>query len=54
MTARPQPTKVFHFTHAQVFWFCGVAALATGSYVAATRPGAIRDLFRAPAPDVSH
>jgi acyl-[acyl-carrier-protein]-phospholipid O-acyltransferase/long-chain-fatty-acid--[acyl-carrier-protein] ligase len=46
--------KVFHFTHAQVFWFCGVAALAAGSYVAATRPGAIRDLFRAPAPDVSH
>lgn len=37
--------SVFHLTHAQVFWFCGAAALLAGIYVAATRPGAIRQLF---------
>jgi acyl-[acyl-carrier-protein]-phospholipid O-acyltransferase/long-chain-fatty-acid--[acyl-carrier-protein] ligase len=37
--------KLFHFTHAQVFWFCGAAALVAGLYVARTRPGAIRALF---------
>lgn len=38
--------KVFHLTHAEVFWFCGVCALAAGLYVAKSRPGAIKDLFR--------
>lgn len=38
--------KVFHLSHGQVFWFCGVVALAVGLYVAATRPGAVRELFR--------
>lgn len=37
--------STFHFTHAQVFWFCGVASLIAGVYVARTRPGAIRALF---------
>ncbi len=37
--------KVFHLSHAQIFWFCSAAALLAGAYVAATRPGAIRELF---------
>lgn len=37
--------KVLHFSHAQVFWFCGGAALVAGLYVAATRKGAVRELF---------
>jgi len=37
-----------HFTHGQIFWFCGAVALATGAYVAATRPGAVRELLGRP------
>lgn len=37
--------KVFHLSHAQVFWYCGGFALLAGLYVASTRPGAIRALF---------
>ncbi len=45
--------KLLHFSHGQVFWFCGAAALVAGIYVAATRPGAIRALFN-PLPPDSH
>lgn len=36
------------FSHAQIFWFCGAFALIAGLYVAATRRGAIRELFSRP------
>ena len=32
--------------HGQIFWFAGAFALIAGIYVARTRPGAIRSLFR--------
>jgi MFS family permease len=35
-----------HLSSGQVFWFCGVAALATGIYAAATRSGALRNLLQ--------
>ena len=34
-----------HRPHAEVFWFCGLAALVAGAFVATTRPGAVRELF---------
>jgi acyl-[acyl-carrier-protein]-phospholipid O-acyltransferase/long-chain-fatty-acid--[acyl-carrier-protein] ligase len=35
-----------HFTSGHVFWFCGAAALGTGIYTAASRPGALRNLLQ--------
>jgi len=35
-----------HITSGQVFWFCGAAALGTGLYAAASRPGAVRNLLQ--------
>lgn len=36
----------FKLTPGQVFWFCGVAALITGIYAAATRRGALQNLLQ--------
>jgi acyl-[acyl-carrier-protein]-phospholipid O-acyltransferase/long-chain-fatty-acid--[acyl-carrier-protein] ligase len=39
--------RILHCSPGEVFWICGIVALISGGYAAATRKNAIRDLLRA-------